>query len=252
MIPQILRQFGSFLLHLMNDNAGQALVDEAYHLERVRQAQAGKVRKHGADEIFHPDTAVVTIRCDNDDHFACITSANMGVCKMFGFTLGDVLGASVSAVVPPPMCLRHDSFLRAYVRADKPAHFMSKPSKVFAVRKNGTIFPIMVTLRQLSGGVNGNSFITIITELPVPELEHYLLFEPATGRIRAVSASCAALLELEPAALHEDQKPITMAEKLPGLKMDMSSMPIVEDRADAVIGAVDAASSPTTGTTRLI
>jgi len=212
----VLRQYGSFLLNLLNDASGQTVLHQADQLERVRKTKTrSAAHTNIEDEIFDEDTAVISITCANDKQFGAITSANMGACNMFGCSVGDLVGAPVSTIIPAPFNSMHDGFLHTFLRADRASLFMNRPQHVFATRRNGTIFPIVLRLRQLSGGLQGSAFLAVISEKKVAPSDHFLLYDTASSRVHAVSAGCAALLGIDAATLNDPLNPVSVKDVLP-------------------------------------
>jgi len=214
-----MRQYGSFLLHLLNDQSGQTTLHQADQLERILKTKSSRtmaaLHDVSVDEIFHEDTAVLSISGVDGKQFGVITSANQGACSMFGCAIGDLVGAPVSTIIPAPFNGMHDGFLRAYLQAERPPAFITRTQHVFACRRNGTIFPVAMRVRQVSGGVQDTAFIAVISELKMLDTEHYLLYEAASNQIKAVSAGCAALLGIDVHTLSQAKPPVTVQSVLP-------------------------------------
>jgi len=137
---------------------------------------------------------------------------------MFGCSVGDLVGAPVSTIIPAPFNNMHDGFLHSYLQADRPSSFMNRTQHVFASRRNGTIFPVALRVRQISGGLHESVFLAVISEVRVSALEHFLLYEPESNRVKAVSAGCAALLGVDAPSLHHANASVLLDTVLPALK----------------------------------
>jgi len=136
---------------------------------------------------------------------------------MFGCSVGDLVGAPVSTIIPAPFNSMHDGFLHSYLQADRPPSFMKQMQHVFASRRNGTIFPVTLRVRQISGGLSGSAFIAVISETKVARTEHFCLYDPASDRVKAVSAGLAALLSIDTQQLGSAHSEYTLARLLPSL-----------------------------------
>jgi len=218
-----MRQYGSFLMNLLNDHSGQTVLHQADQLDRLiksksRTTSSAATRHLSGDEIFQEDTAVITISCADNTQFGVITTANMGACNMFGCSVGDLVGAPLSSILPAPFNTMHDGFLHGYLQAEQAGSFMNRTQHVFTSRRNGTIFPVAMRVRQVSAGLEGSSFLAVIAEVKVAPTEHFLLYDAATSRVKAVSAGCAALLELDAQSLNNASSAVTLDSVLPALK----------------------------------
>jgi len=230
---QVMRQYGSFLVNLLNDHSGQTVLNQADQLERLLKAKtvtsSSTTQQMTGDEIFLEQSAVITISCLNDKQFGVISNANMGACNMFGCSVGDLVGAPISSIIPAPFNAMHDGFLHSYLQAERTSTFISRAQHMFACRRNGTIFPVVLRIRQVSGGLQGSVFIAVVTEIKVSATEQYLLYDASTRRITAVSAGCAALLGVDVQSLNSTGSAVKLDTVLPGLQ----ALNLVEDAPTA-------------------
>jgi diguanylate cyclase (GGDEF)-like protein/PAS domain S-box-containing protein len=79
---------------------------------------------------------------DADGH---IVSWNRGATQMFGYSPGEVMGRSVGMLMPEYMRERHDAILRR-IRDGADSQVRTDPREQPAQRKDGTLFPVEVTL----------------------------------------------------------------------------------------------------------
>jgi len=219
-----MRQYGSFLMNLLNDASGQTVLNQADQLARLIQnkpksssSSTGMTYRNdiSSDVIFDEDTAVLVISCAGDKQGAVISTANTGACSMFGCSTGDLVGSSINSIVPTPFNAVPDTLLQAYLQAERAASCANHNQHMFACRRNGTIFPVALQLRQVTGGLQSNSFIAVISEIKVPSSEHYCLYDQDTDRVKAVSAGCAALLGLDARQLSDAGAAIPLKQVLP-------------------------------------
>lgn len=108
-----------------------------------------------------------------------IQSFNRAAENMFGYTANEAIGANVSMLMAEPHLRQHDVYLANYVRTGQ-AHVIGKAREVTASRKDGTAFPIELTVTDLKFG-GKRSFTGIIrditerklSEARIQNLAHY-------------------------------------------------------------------------------
>lgn len=108
-----------------------------------------------------------------------IRTFNRAAENMFGYTAKEAIGANVSMLMPRPHLREHDAYLAEYLRTGQ-AHVIGKAREVSALRKDGTAFPIELTVTDLKFG-GKRSFTGIIrditerklSEARIQNLAHY-------------------------------------------------------------------------------
>ena len=133
-----------------------------------KSAQAAAIMDTASDGI-------ITI-----DERGIIQSFNRAAEKMFGYTVKEAVGANVSMLMPEPQSLEHEGHLANYFRTGQ-AHVIGRGTReATALRKDGTVFPIELTVTELKfgGGRNFTGIIRDITERKLSEariqtLAHY-------------------------------------------------------------------------------
>jgi PAS domain S-box-containing protein len=98
--------------------------------------------------------AVVSI-----DRRGCVVLFNASAERIFGYTAGEIVGRKVNVLMAEPYAGEHDEYIARYERTHE-AHAIGTIRKVMAKRKDGTDFPI-----ELS-----------VTEIDVDEEVHYAAF----------------------------------------------------------------------------
>lgn len=132
-----------------------------------KTAQATAIMNNASDGI-------ITI-----DERGTIQSFNRAAENMFGYTAKEAIGANVSKLMPEPHMREHGTYIANYLRTGQ-AQVIGKAREVTASRKDGTAFPIELTVTELKfGGMrNFTGIIRDITERKLSEariqnLAHY-------------------------------------------------------------------------------
>jgi two-component system sensor kinase FixL len=89
-----------------------------------------------------PD-AVVTI-----DQSGKIVTFNQSAVRLFGYRADEVIGQSVGLLMPPRESLRHGEYLDRYHRTHE-RHVIGTPREVNACRKDGTLFPVSLSVIEI-------------------------------------------------------------------------------------------------------
>ena len=130
-----------------------------------------------------------------------IESINPAACRLFRYTQEEVVGRNVSMLMPPPVSLRHDSYLRNY-RISNEKHIIGIGRDVQGRRKDGTVFPFRLGVSevQFEGQRIFAGFIHDLTYQKEVELElkqsNTLLEEKVAMRTAELNASLEKEKEL--------------------------------------------------------
>lgn len=89
--------------------------------------------------------AIVTI-----DERGIVLSFNPSAERMFGYTAGEIVGRNVSLLMPSPDRERHDEYIARYLRTGEP-HVIGRNREVTAQKKDGTPFPIYLSVAEIPG-----------------------------------------------------------------------------------------------------
>lgn len=89
-----------------------------------------------------PD-AVVTI-----DVSGKIVTFNQSAVRLFGYAADEAIGQNVSLLMPPSERAQHDSYLNRY-RQTHESHILGKSREVNARRKDGSLFPIRLSVTRI-------------------------------------------------------------------------------------------------------
>jgi len=83
--------------------------------------------------------------------------------RLFGYTPDEVKGRNVKMLMPPSYADNHDRFLSNYQRTAIPK-IIGIGREVLAQRKDGTVFPIYLSVGEAKKG-DGSTFVGIINDL---------------------------------------------------------------------------------------
>eukprot|EP01095_Lingulamoeba_sp_RSL-Kostka_P011373 TRINITY_DN42_c2_g2_i1.p1 TRINITY_DN42_c2_g2~~TRINITY_DN42_c2_g2_i1.p1 ORF type:complete len:716 (+),score=251.19 TRINITY_DN42_c2_g2_i1:62-2209(+) len=89
--------------------------------------------------------AVVT--CDTH---GTILSANQNITKVFGYSVGELIGENVSILMPSPYKEQHDSYISRYQKTQK-ARVLGKSREVIGKHKKGFSIKLNLSLSQAEG-----------------------------------------------------------------------------------------------------
>ena len=87
--------------------------------------------------------AVVTI-----DQTGKIVTFNQSAVQLFGYRADEATGQNVSMLMPPSERGQHDVYLSRYRQTREP-HILGRPREVRGCRKDGTIFPITLSVTEI-------------------------------------------------------------------------------------------------------
>lgn len=82
------------------------------------------------------------------DERGLIESINPAACKLFGYTIDEVIGKNISLLVPHPDKEKHDEYIARYQRTGEP-HIIGKGRDVKGLRKDGTMFPFRLGVNEV-------------------------------------------------------------------------------------------------------
>lgn len=102
--------------------------------------------------------AIITI-----NHKGVIAAVNPATLKMFGYTDQELVGQNVSILMPRPYQSEHDQYLANYLRTGE-AKIIGSGRELTALRKDGSVFPIVLTVTEFQDG-NGPMFVGMIHDI---------------------------------------------------------------------------------------
>lgn len=86
------------------------------------------------------------------DHRGIITAINDSTSRMFGYRADELLGENVSVLMPDPDRSDHDGYIARYLETREP-RIIGIGREVNARRRDGTIFPIRLSVGQVADAV---------------------------------------------------------------------------------------------------
>lgn len=144
--------------------------------------------------------AVITI-----DTSGCIETFNRAAENMFNYSLVDVLGKNVRMLMPQPYESEHDKYLRHYIDSGE-AQIIGTGRKVKAQRKDGSIFPIQLSISEIQQQ-STRKFVGLIRDLSE---EHAAEDEARQRREQLAHVDRLHLLgEMTAGIAHEINQPLT-------------------------------------------
>jgi two-component system sensor kinase FixL len=125
------------------------------------------------------------------DHRGKMTAVNTSTCRLFGYSLEELLGQNVSLLMPEPYRSAHNDYMRRYLDTGR-AHIIGIGREVLAQRKNGTLFPTRLSVGRLPD-CDPPRFVGMLRDVTA---EH-----EATAALRLERDRANAYLELNDAIL---------------------------------------------------
>lgn len=87
--------------------------------------------------------AIITI-----DRRGAIETVNRAAERMFGYTSAELVGQNIKLLMPPPHRDEHDSYLQRYHETGQ-ERILNTPRELVAMHKDGSIFPIDLSVTQV-------------------------------------------------------------------------------------------------------
>ena len=100
------------------------------------------------------------------DEDSRIESVNPVVERLFGYTVGELVGRNISTLMPDPDRSAHDGYVRNYLRTGQGKLIGVGPREVRALRKDGTTFPMDLAISEMWLG-DKRLFIGIVRDITV-------------------------------------------------------------------------------------
>lgn len=140
------------------------------------------------------------------DRTGTVILYNMACERLFGYASGEVLGRNVSMLMPSPDRENHDTYLENYSRSGI-ARIIGIGRDVKGCRKDGSTFPMRLSVGELSRGRDGPLFVGTIHDLSENQRARERIDELQNELLRVSRAS--ALGTMGSALAHELNQPLS-------------------------------------------
>lgn len=153
----VLRQYASFMLEVSNEPArALALLEEADSLEDVaarRHASSSgafSFMQNGTFDVGDEAVAIITASAQVG-RLGVVTSCNANALRMFGYSRRELLGRTLSTLMPEPIASIHGRMMNMYLTSGV-EHVTSSTRMVFGLHRSNTIFPMYLHVRSMDTG----------------------------------------------------------------------------------------------------
>lgn len=178
-----------------------------------------------------PDAMIVI------DEGGTMVSFSTAAERLFGYTQEEVLGSNVSMLMPSPYRERHDGFLERYLRTGE-RRIIGIGRVVFALRKDGTTFPMELSVGE-AAGESQRLFTGFIRDLTDRQRTQERLEQLQSELIHVARVSATGTMASTLA--HELNQPITAVANYLEAVRDLLDQPDPDDLPDIREALTDAA-----------
>lgn len=169
------------LFHLgVSDYVTKPIVTEELYA-RINSLLSKKL----AAERDHQLMAATSMAVITTDQKGIIETVNSLCLEMFGYSEEEMIGQNVSMIIPEPHHSAHDGYMRKYVESNQRTVINLVDRELTAVRKNGDVFPINLTVNDLHQ-TGRRTFAGIIRDITKQKQVESLLQQ---GREQALEAN---------------------------------------------------------------
>ena len=161
---------------VMSDINVRKLVEQALKESQYAVHQAARHTQAILDNV---GDAVITISTTG-----LVETFNKAATQMFGYAENDMLGRNVKQLMPEPHRTLHDGYLSTYL-ATGHTHVLGAPRDLEACRKDGSLFPIRLTVSEVDSG-GRRTFIGLVRDMTQDkrqqeEVHRLAFYDPLTG-----------------------------------------------------------------------
>ena len=191
MVSNLSRLFGDL------DTRGKELAEQAEKLKTVTETSAESEAYTRAILESAPD-AIITI-----DAGGVVREFNPAAERIFGFESAEIIGRSLTRVMPPSYRLLHEQGLARYLNSGE-ARILRQTVEVQGLRKDGTTFPLELTVDEI-GGSNRQLFTAIARDITArKKMEEE--FRQTNARLEEQTARAGNMVaNLHEAAIHQEK-----------------------------------------------
>lgn len=237
---RVRRDGSEFLAHIVItalNNPDGALRGFATVVHDITDQRAAERALRSSEAHLHsilstvPDAMIVI---DERGHIVSFSDAAE---RLFGYAQPDVLGANVSMLMPSPYRERHDGYLERYLATGE-RRIIGIGRVVFAMRKDGTTFPMELSIGEATGG-DQRLFTGFIRDLTDRQRTQARLEELQSELIHVARVS--AMGTMASTLAHELNQPITAVANYVEAVRDLLAEPDPDDLPDIRAALDDAA-----------
>ncbi len=145
--------------------------------------------------------AVVSI-----DVSGTIQSVNAAALTLFGYEAEELLGVSVSKLMPEPHRTRHDAYVSRYLSTGDP-HIIGKGRELTALTRSGAVIPIHLAISEIRTHDDERYFVGIVRDLSEQKATHEALMEQRERLARI--GRVTTMGEMTASIAHEINQPLT-------------------------------------------
>ena len=174
--PERRRSGRAVMRVVMSDISQRKLAEQALEGSRQSLLQAAH---HTQTILDHVGDAVVTISATG-----LVETFNKAAALMFGYAESEVLGRNIKLLMPELHRSLHDHYLSNYLATGR-THVISAPRDLEASRKDGSEFPIRLTVSEVDSG-GRRIFIGLVRDMTqdrrqLEEVHRLAFYDPLTG-----------------------------------------------------------------------
>ncbi len=119
-----------------------------YHRDSLRERKTLQEAREYTDSILRDMVEGVIVIDDRGR----VQSLNPAAARIFGYSVGEVVGKNVSVLIPEPHRRQHDGYIRHYLETGTGKVIGIGPREVEGLRKGGTVFPLEVAVSEVRFG----------------------------------------------------------------------------------------------------
>jgi two-component system sensor kinase FixL len=166
------------------------------------------------------------------DDRGVVQAFNPSAERLFGYRISEVLGRNVSMLMPSPDRERHDSYVHRYLTTGE-QKIIGIGREVTALRKDGTTFPVHLSVGEMKSEDGKRSFTGILHDLSDRVvLEHQLTEQKSLAKLGEMAAVVAHEVKNPIAGIRGALQVITS--RMPAEQRDRTILVDIITRLDAL------------------
>jgi two-component system sensor kinase FixL len=168
----------------------------------IKQAEVDLLQSYAFSEAIADSVVDAVITINNNGQ---IQSFNNTAQNMFGYSFDEVKDINVKILMPQPYTDHHDQYLAQYIVTNE-THIIGKGRELVAKRKDGTTFPIHLSVNEIHNNEN-KMFVGVIKDIT----QQRTLENEASSHIEQMAHAdrLNALGEMAAGIAHEINQPLT-------------------------------------------